>query len=103
MRRLGQKEPISDALLFIASMIISEENCLSAIRSIERRESRWERTFNWLITLAVLGSLPIGILCLVTFATPTTGIDQEYLAGTDVPTHSILMIGQAFQLLGARR
>jgi hypothetical protein len=85
MRRLGQKEPIFLALLFIAWMMTSEENCLSAIRSIERRESRWERTFNWLITLAVLGSLPIGILCLVKLATPTIGIDQEHLAGTDVP------------------
>jgi hypothetical protein len=103
MRRLGQKQPISNALLFIASMIMSEENCLSPIRSIERQENRRESTFYRPITLAVLGSLPIGIFFLVKFATPTAGIDQERVTRTDVPTRSIVTFGQAFQQLGARR
>jgi hypothetical protein len=103
IRRLGQKRPISNALLFIASIIMSEENCLPAIRRIERQESRLDRTCYWLITLAGLASFPIGILCLAKFATPPTiGSDQERLAGRDVPTQSIVTFGQAFQQLGTR-
>jgi hypothetical protein len=104
IRRLGQKWLISNTLLSIASIVMSEENYLSVIRSVERQESRLERKFHWLITWAALASLAFGILCLAKFATPpTTSFDQERLAGRESPTQSIVTFGQAFQQLGARR
>jgi hypothetical protein len=57
----------------------------------------------WLISLAALISLLVGILCLMESVTPpTAGTDQLDLAAEGAPSHVEVTIGEAIQALGLR-
>jgi hypothetical protein len=57
----------------------------------------------WLISLAALISLLLGILCLMESVTPpTAGTDQLDLTAEGAPSHVEVTIGEAIQALGVR-
>jgi hypothetical protein len=57
----------------------------------------------WLISLASLVSLLVGILCLMESATPRmAGPDQLGLSAEDVHSQGEVTLGQAIQALGVR-
>ena len=66
-------------------------------------EQGHRRVTHWLISLAVLISFLIGILCLMESATPRTdGNDQLDLAAEGAPSHAEVTIGEAIQALSVR-
>jgi hypothetical protein len=67
------------------------------------KEQEHRRAAYWLITLAALISLLVGILCLRESAMlQTAGTDQLSLAGGGVPTQGEVAFGQAIQALSVR-
>jgi hypothetical protein len=57
----------------------------------------------WLVSLATLISLLVGILCLMESVTPrTAGTDQRGLAAGGAPNHVEVTIGEAIQALSVR-
>jgi hypothetical protein len=61
-------------------------------------------TFYFLISLAALASLLVGIFCIKEFATPRmTDTDQLRLAVRDVPNQDAVTFDQAMQALSGRR
>jgi hypothetical protein len=67
------------------------------------KEEGHRDTAIWLISLAVLVSLLVGILCLGESATlQTAGTDQLSLAAGGVPTQGEVTFGQAVQALSFR-
>jgi hypothetical protein len=61
-------------------------------------------TFYFLISLAVLASLLVGIFCIKEFATPRmTDTDQLRLAVRDLPNQGAVTFDQAMQALSGRR
>ena len=57
----------------------------------------------WLISLAALTSLLVGVLCLLESVAPrTAGTDQLGLAPKGVPSHVEVTIGEAIQALTVR-
>jgi H+/Cl- antiporter ClcA len=57
----------------------------------------------WLISLAALLSLLVGVLCLLEPVTPrTAGTDQLDLAAEGAPSHVEVTIGNAIQALSVR-
>ena len=67
------------------------------------KEQEHRRAAYWLITLAALISLLVGVLCLLEPATPrTAGTDQLDLAAEVAPSHVEVTIGEAIQALSVR-
>ena len=68
------------------------------------KEQRKRQAVYWLISLALLISLLVGMLCLVQSAPQvTTGTDQLSLAAEGEPSQGEVTFGQALQALSVRR
>ena len=66
-------------------------------------EEGHRKSVHWLISLAALVSLLVGILCLMESATPrTAGTDQLRLAAGGEPSQAEVTFGQAIQALSVR-
>ena len=67
------------------------------------KEQGHPKAVYWLISLAALVSLLVGILCLMESATlQTAGTDQLSLAAGGVPSQGEVTFGQAVQALSVR-
>ena len=68
------------------------------------KEKGHRKAVYWLISLALLISLLVGMLCLVQSAPQvTTGTDQLSLAAEGEPSQGEVTFGQALQALSVRR
>jgi hypothetical protein len=87
--------------VFEARRRLSSESEGTAKEAAKEQEHR--RAVYWLISLAALISLLVGILCLMESATPqTAGTDQLSLSARGVPTQGEITFGQAIQALSVR-
>ena len=67
------------------------------------KEQGHRKAVYWLISLAALASLLVGMLCLMESATlQTAGTDQLSLAAGGVPSQGEVTFGQAVQALSVR-
>jgi hypothetical protein len=83
-----------------ASRLPSESEGIAQEAEIEQGH---RKAVYWLILLAALVSLLVGILCLMESATlQTAGTDQLSLAAGGVPSQGEVTFGQAVQALSVR-